>query len=346
MITTVFATTNPENTPFAYCASTLANLNPMISPAFVEENYEDYNEERKREMEPRPEPNREATPTLRLRSLVVRRQQERVVGFEESPNRVGSRGGRNAKGRNESGQPLQSSLTFVHGGHQPLTNIGGIFLLMVISYSQPSAGIINGQTLNFPFQGQIGNPPTRGISTYHSQGGGYTPQTFTNNSLLSYNRSMYPAVTDSINCPFYTQPMYAPPNMSVYQNPAGSFTDSIGFVTPFVHWIEDYPLLDGPKRPSYIGSYDGKGDPNNFLYLFEGAIRCLHEEQLISGFVHGLRTKSLVEHLSTYLLSTYKDHGHDTNDCLQLRNQIEEAMKSGQLSLLVKGIKKERVKAF
>ncbi|GKB64638.1 reverse transcriptase domain-containing protein [Tanacetum coccineum] len=25
--------------------------------------------------------------------------------------------------------------------------------------------------------------------------------------------------------------------------------------------------------PSYIGSYDGKGDPDNFLHLFEGAIR-------------------------------------------------------------------------
>ncbi|GJT87315.1 hypothetical protein Tco_1069032 [Tanacetum coccineum] len=38
-------------------------------------------------------------------------------------------------------------------------------------------------------------------------------------------------------------------------------------------------------------------------------------------------------------------HGHDTNDCHQLRNQIEEAVKSGQLSHLVKGIKKEIVKA-
>ncbi|GJT40622.1 hypothetical protein Tco_0940487 [Tanacetum coccineum] len=84
----------------------------MISPAFVEANYEvlesllrerrrqirnedlrtnlecfseDYDEER--EMEPRPEPNREATPTLQPRSLVVRRQHERVVRFEEAPNR-------------------------------------------------------------------------------------------------------------------------------------------------------------------------------------------------------------------------------------------------------------------
>nr|GEU83054.1 reverse transcriptase domain-containing protein [Tanacetum cinerariifolium] len=98
----------------------------------------------------------EATPTLRLRSLVVHRQREIIVGFEEAPNKEGSKGGRNTKGsrpskikkrengnkgvnlppllaaylgRNESGQPLQSSLTSVHGGHQPSTNIGGISLL-------------------------------------------------------------------------------------------------------------------------------------------------------------------------------------------------------------------------
>ncbi|GJR32663.1 hypothetical protein Tco_1108895 [Tanacetum coccineum] len=120
--TTVFAPTTPENTPFSYCASTSANPNPMISPDFVEANYEvlesllrkqrrqirnedlrteleyfseDYDEER--EMEPRPGITREATPSLRPRSPGVRRQQERVVGFEESPNREGSRAGRNSE---------------------------------------------------------------------------------------------------------------------------------------------------------------------------------------------------------------------------------------------------------
>ncbi|GJW61307.1 hypothetical protein Tco_0110642 [Tanacetum coccineum] len=42
----------------------------------------------------------------------------------------------------------------------------------------------------------------------------------------------------------------------------------------------------------------------------------------------------------------YEDHGHDTNDCCQIRSQIEEAVKSGQLSYLVKGIKKQRAKSF
>ncbi|GJX91409.1 hypothetical protein Tco_0344735 [Tanacetum coccineum] len=115
--------TTPKNTPFAYHASTSTNPNPTISHAFVEANYEilesllrerrrrihkenlrteleyfskDYDEER--EMEPRLEPRREATTTLRLRSLRVRRQRERVVGFEDAPNKEGNMRGRNVRG--------------------------------------------------------------------------------------------------------------------------------------------------------------------------------------------------------------------------------------------------------
>ncbi|GJT78300.1 hypothetical protein Tco_1045025 [Tanacetum coccineum] len=242
-------------------------------------------------------------------------------------------------GRNESSQPLQSSLTsnFRVDHSASRNNMGAKISLL---------------------RNQIGNPPARGIPTYHPEGG-YIPQTFTKNDVPSYNGTMYPAVTPSSNYPFYTQPMYAPPNMPMYSNSTGSFADSTCSVTPFVYWIEDYPLLDGIKIPSHIGSYDGKGDPDNFLHLFEGAFRMqkwlmpiachmfaytlkdsariwwnsqktssilnyedlkakfrytddtlqilgLHEEQRISGFVHGLRTRSLVEHLSTYLSSTYK----------------------------------------
>ncbi|GJR25032.1 hypothetical protein Tco_0973559 [Tanacetum coccineum] len=119
--TIVFAATTPENTSFAYRASTSTNPNPTISPPFVEANYEilesllrerqrqtrnedlrteleyfseDYDEER--EMEPRPEPRREATLTLWLRSPGIRRQRERVVGFEDAPNGEGNRRGRDA----------------------------------------------------------------------------------------------------------------------------------------------------------------------------------------------------------------------------------------------------------
>ncbi|GJZ09533.1 reverse transcriptase domain-containing protein [Tanacetum coccineum] len=199
-------------------------------------------------------------------------------------------------GRNENSQPLRSSLTSVQGGHQPSTNMGGNLppndtLLLhhaqpfipsslhiptglvptpVNPYSQPPMNLVHGQALNFLFQTQMGNPPAGGASTYQ---GGYIPQAFTNNSVPSYNGPIHPTVTPSSSYPFYAQPMYAPPNMPAYPNPAGPFADSAGSVTPFVHWIKDYPLSDGLKMPSHIGSYDGKGDPDNFLHLFEGAIR-------------------------------------------------------------------------
>ncbi|GJZ06673.1 hypothetical protein Tco_0540466 [Tanacetum coccineum] len=157
---------------------------------------------------------------------------------------------------------------------------------------------------------------------------------------------------------------------------------------------------------------DGAGYTDDTLQILG-----LHEEQRISGFVHGLRTRSLMEFLSTDLPTTYKglmfkktsswdnnkrkknrdrfspycgsnhrllsnlskspreilatekvtktfehprlprsrwsrnmskyyhfheDHGHDTNHYRELRHQIEEAVKLGQLAHLVKGIKKER----
>ncbi|GKF27404.1 hypothetical protein Tco_0083298 [Tanacetum coccineum] len=97
--TTVFVATTPGNTLFAYRASTSTDPTPMISPAFVEANYEilesllrdrrrqicnedlrteleyfskDYDKER--EMEPKPERTREVTPPLRMRSPRVHRQ--------------------------------------------------------------------------------------------------------------------------------------------------------------------------------------------------------------------------------------------------------------------------------
>ncbi|GKB80444.1 hypothetical protein Tco_0947339 [Tanacetum coccineum] len=158
-------------------------------------------------MEPRPTRVQEATPIPQAASSRVQRQKERVVKFEDAPNREGSRVKRNEEGgrhvgqraeengpqgmnlplllaahlgRSENGQPFQSSLTSVYGGRHPSTNIGG----------------------NLPLN------------------------------------------------------------------------DYTGCVTPFVRWIEDYPLPDGLKMPSHVRSYDRKEDPDNFLHLFEGAI-CL-----------------------------------------------------------------------
>nr|GEU37420.1 hypothetical protein [Tanacetum cinerariifolium] len=98
--------------------------------------------------------------------------------------------------------------------------------------------------------------------------------------------------------------MYPLSNVLAYPNhgPTGLFVDFAGCVTLFVYCIEDYPIPDELKMPYHVGSYDRKRDPVNYLHLFKG----LYEEQRISGFIYGLKTRSLVEFLSTDLLTTYK----------------------------------------
>ncbi|GKB30146.1 hypothetical protein Tco_0869547 [Tanacetum coccineum] len=125
--TSIFTAKTPENTPLTNRASILNNPDPMISPAFIEANYEvlepllrkhrrqrrnedlrtkleyfskEYDEER--EMEPRPTRVREATLIPRAVSSRVRRQKERVMKFEDAPNRERSRVERN----DEEGRPL------------------------------------------------------------------------------------------------------------------------------------------------------------------------------------------------------------------------------------------------
>ncbi|GKD98476.1 hypothetical protein Tco_1382373 [Tanacetum coccineum] len=339
--TTMFAATTPENTPLAYRASTSTNPNPVISPAFVEANYEtlesllrdrrrqmrnndlrteleyfreDYDEER--EMELRPEPARAVTPPLRAVSPKVHKRRERVVGFEETQNKGESKvernnkggrpskeasrgnGGQNVnlppllvvhKGRSENGKPLQSSLTFAYGGQALPNNVGGNLPsngTFLSHNSQPFIpASLNGQpptTYEFyqwtahglPSTNSDGKPPIGGIFANLPQGG-HVPSTFANGYILPQNGFMHPANIPPNCYPFYTQPMYAFPNMPAYANPnpTGLFPNHLGSVTPFIRSIEDYPLPDGLKMPSYIGSYNGKGDPDNFLHLFEGDIR-------------------------------------------------------------------------
>ncbi|GKD62455.1 hypothetical protein Tco_1299964 [Tanacetum coccineum] len=239
----------------------------------------------------------------------------------------------------------------------------------------------------------MGNPPAGGTFAYNPQEG-YIPQAFTHNNIPSYNGPMHLTVTPFSNYPFYTQPMYALPNMHAYPNPAGLSASS---VTPFFRWIEDYPLLDGLKMPSHIGSYDGKGDLDNFLHLFEGAIRMKKWLMLVAGhmFTYTLKDSARIWWNSQKTGSTnvhqtieetvskgqrnslspreilaiekvaktfeqpprlpgansskdntrychfHEDYRHETNQCRELKHQIEEVVKSGRLAHLVKE-KKEK----
>ncbi|GJS14872.1 hypothetical protein Tco_0409344 [Tanacetum coccineum] len=199
---------------------------------------EDYDEER--EIELRLEPARAVTPPLRAASPKVRKRREIVVGFEETQNKGESRVERNSEGGRHSEEASRGN----GGGNLPPY---GMFLS---HNSQPFIpASLNGQ------------PPTT-CEFYQ----------WTAHGLPSTNSDGKPPYRGNLCQP---PPMYVFPNMPVYANPnpTGLFPNHLGLVTPFIRWIEDYPIPDGLKMPSYIGSYNGKGDPDNFLHLFKGAIR-------------------------------------------------------------------------
>ncbi|GKF15969.1 hypothetical protein Tco_0057431 [Tanacetum coccineum] len=134
-------------------------------------------------MEPRPERVRETTPVLRFRSPRARRQRERVVKFEEVPNKEWGMVERNSEG---------------------------------------------------------GRPSELGTNENRSQG---------------------------INLPLL---------LAAYLGRSKSGQLSQSSLT------SDYPLPDGLIRPSYVSSYDGKGDPDIYLHIFKGAIRMQKWEMPVS----------------------------------------------------------------
>ncbi|GJW09288.1 hypothetical protein Tco_1575115 [Tanacetum coccineum] len=120
--------------PLTNCTSISANLDPVISLAFVEANYDVleslqrdcrrqvYNEDIRTELDyysEKYDEEREMEPRL------GRRPSERRV--EDGGSCRGNLPPLLAShlGRSKNGQPLQSTLTFGYGGNQPSTNSGG-----------------------------------------------------------------------------------------------------------------------------------------------------------------------------------------------------------------------------
>ncbi|GKA04981.1 hypothetical protein Tco_0684101 [Tanacetum coccineum] len=208
---------------------------------------------------------------------------------------------RGPNGRSENGQPLQSTLTSWYGDNQPSTNSGGnlhpngtylsqnaqpfipnnlqppssgYMPIYVNPYPQPNASMTYDQLLGYSFYTQCCNPSFGGVSAYHPYGG-YIQQALMSYYGPNHNGPMYPLNIPPTSYPFYAQPINLLPNVPMYPNygPTGLFVDSADYITLFVRWIEDYPLLDGLKMPSHVGFYDRIGDPDNYLHIFEGAIR-------------------------------------------------------------------------
>ncbi|GJW07953.1 reverse transcriptase domain-containing protein [Tanacetum coccineum] len=205
-------------------------------------------------------------------------------------------------------------------------------------------GAACGQPISHPSQAQEGNSFFGGPLTYYSYRG-YASQALAGSSVPVSHGLMHPSGVFPNSYPFNAQPVYPLPNAPIYPNqaPSGLFADYTGCVTPFVRWIEDYPFLDGLKMPSNVGSYDRKGDSNNFLYLFEGAIRnILNYEDLKAKFrSHFSQQKKFTKtHLAVHNIkqregkSTRAFVTRYTNDTLQILGLNEEQRISGSIHRL------------
>nr|GEX07876.1 3-oxoacyl-[acyl-carrier-protein] synthase 3 A, chloroplastic-like [Tanacetum cinerariifolium] len=102
----------------------------------------------------------------------------------------------------------------------------------------------------------------------------------------------YPSYHHSVPTHIYSShnvvPIYAPPYNFLY-------SETMSSITLFVRWIKDYPFPHGLKMPSHIGTYDGKGDPNNFLHFFN-TIRIHMWVMLVAYhmFTYTLRDSALI----------------------------------------------------
>ncbi|GKB63039.1 hypothetical protein Tco_0919225 [Tanacetum coccineum] len=109
--------------------------------------------------------------------------------------------------------------------------------------------------------------------------------------------------------------------------------------------------------PTIVKTYDGTGDPEDHLKTFTTSTWLQRFKKEVIGSLPSAeegKERSLLcpqcrEHqkqeIRTSIATFIGDKGHNTDDCLHLRRQIKEAVKSGQLAHLVNEIKYDINKA-
>ncbi|GJX29466.1 reverse transcriptase domain-containing protein [Tanacetum coccineum] len=335
--TTMFAATTPENTPMAYHASTSANLNPVISPTFVESNYEalesllkdrcrkmrnndlrteleyfseDYDKER--DMEPRPEPTRAATPPLRVESPRIRRR-----GKEQWAH----------LGRGKNGQPLQSPFTSAYGDQALSNNIGGNILSNDMFLSHHAQPFISASPTEDVYEDASSCPLQREGESTRAFITRYTDDTL--QILGLHEEQRISGFVHGLRIKSLVE--YLSTDLpSTYK----------GLIEKTYTWVEVRE-----KNKDRFSPYRG---PNHGLLpsLSKSLKEILATEKAARSFepppkMFGSKRSRDMSKYGHF----YEDYGHDTNDCKHLITQIQEAVNSGQLSHLVKGIKKERTKS-
>ncbi|GKB99054.1 reverse transcriptase domain-containing protein [Tanacetum coccineum] len=288
--TTMFSATTPENMPLSYRASTSTNPNPVISPAFVEANYETLNEDydEEREMEPRPKPARAVTPPLRA---AVERNSE-----GGRPSKEASRGNESQNvnlppllaahiGRSENGKPLQSSLTSAYGGQALLNNVGGN-----LPHNE-----------DYPLPDGLKMPSH--IGSYNRKG---DPDNFQHlfEGAIRMQKWLMP-----LACHMFTYTLKDSARIWWNSQKAGSILDYEDLKVKFrSHFSQQKKFIKIHLVVHNIKQRENESTRAFITRYTDDTLQILglYEDQRISSFIHVLRTRSLVEHLSIDLSLTYK----------------------------------------
>ncbi|GJR33608.1 reverse transcriptase domain-containing protein [Tanacetum coccineum] len=217
-------------------------------------------------MEPRPEQIGETTPPLRMRSPRVRRQRERVVGFEENPTREEGRIERNADG----GRPSELGASENGGRDYPLPD-----RLKMPSYIGSYDGKGDLDNYLHLFEGAI-----------------------------SMQKWVMP-----VACHMFTYTLKDSARIWWNSQKVGSILNYEELKAKFwSHFNQQKKFTKTHLAVHNIKKREAKSTRDFATRYTDDTLQILglHEDRRISGFVHRLRTRNLVEFLSTDLPTTYK----------------------------------------
>ncbi|GKD26120.1 hypothetical protein Tco_1232334, partial [Tanacetum coccineum] len=179
-----------------------------------------------------------------------------------------------------------------------------------------------------------------GLRRLKQRKGGHQPSTNMggnlplNGTLLSHHAQ--PFIPSSLHTPTGLVPTHVNP----YSQPSANLVHGQALNFLFQTQMGNPPAGD---TFTYQGGYTLQAFTNNSVPLYNGPmhptvtptndtlqILGLHEEQRISGFVHSLRTRSLVEHLSTDLPSAYKGLMEKTYTWVEAREVATNGVSNDQ----------------
>ncbi|GJS19239.1 reverse transcriptase domain-containing protein [Tanacetum coccineum] len=306
-------------------------------------------------MKPRPARARETTPDLHAGSLRVQRQRERVVDFEDAPNRDGSRVERNSKGGRPSEQRAEDT-----GSRNILYQMDYKCPLMWGPMTEREIPTIICTSSNALFvcrSGQCTWPTTCSpiLSNILPEYGGIVKRQILGlheeqrisgfvhglktRSLVEFLSMDLPTTYKGVMEKTYT---WIEAKDVATNGAPNDHRESFNRFKKNSSWDNNKGKKNRDMFSPYCGSNHGlvsnlSKSPKEILLTKKVAKTFEQPPRLI-------RSRRSCD-MSKYC-HFHEDHGHDTNQCQELRHQIEEAVKSGQLTHLVNGIKKGNEKVL